>query len=96
MGVVPIYAILRHLSKVLDFHSENLVACHLTFAVEIRHRFVLGDTDCNNHIGRGKQVYMYIYHAQYTHTELKSKCLQYRCKNVNRGCHTLEIRMNGT
>ena len=61
MGVVLIYAFLRHLSKVLDFHDENLVTCHLTFVVEIRYRFALGDMDCENHIGRGEQVYIYTY-----------------------------------
>ena len=61
MGVVLIYAFLRHLGKVPDFHSENLATCHLTFVVEIRHRFALGDMDCDNHIGRGEQVYIYIY-----------------------------------
>jgi len=54
MGVVPIYAFLRHLGKVPDFHSENLATCHLTFVVEIRHRFALGDMDCDNHIRRGE------------------------------------------
>ena len=63
MGVVQIYAFLRHLGKVLDFHGENLVTCHLTFAVEIRHRFALGDMDCDNHTEKGKQVYLYIHYA---------------------------------
>ena len=54
MGVAQIYAFLRHLGKVLDFHGENLVTCHLTFAVEIRHRFALGDMDCDNHIEKGE------------------------------------------
>ena len=53
MGVVPIYAFLRHLGKVLDFHDENPATCHLTFVVEIRHRFALGDMDCDNHTERG-------------------------------------------
>ena len=48
MGVVPIYAFLRYSSKGLDFHDENLVTRHLTFAVEIRHHFTLGDIDCDN------------------------------------------------
>ena len=63
MGVVQIYAFLRHLGKVLDFHGENLATCHLTFAVEIRHRFALGDMDCDNHIEKGEQVHLYIHHA---------------------------------
>ena len=45
MGVVPIYAFLRHLGKVSDFHDENLATCHLTFMEKIRHRFALGDVD---------------------------------------------------
>ena len=53
MGMVPIYAFLRHLGKVPDFHSENLMTCHLTFAAEIRHRFAFGDMDCDDHTGRG-------------------------------------------
>ena len=60
MGVVSIYAFLRHSGKVPDFHGKNPTTCHLTFAVEIRHRFALGDMDCDNHIGRGEQVYTYI------------------------------------
>ena len=37
-GVVPIYAFLRHLSKVPDFHCENPARSHLTFLAKIRHR----------------------------------------------------------
>ena len=33
MGVVLIYAFLRRLSKVPDFHGENLARSHLTFMV---------------------------------------------------------------
>ena len=69
MGVVPIYTFLRHSDKVPDFHGENSATCHLTFVVEIRHHFALGDMDYENHIGRGKQVYIYIHHAQCKHTE---------------------------
>ena len=54
MVVVPINAFLRHSSKVPDFHGENPMTCHLTFVVEIRHRFALGDMDYDNHTGRGK------------------------------------------
>ena len=75
MGVVPIYAFLRHSGKVLDFHGENPATCHLTFATEIRHRFALGDMDCDNHTERGEQVYIYMHHAQCKHTEQESKCL---------------------
>ena len=49
-------------SKVLDFHGENLATYHLSFAAEIRHYFVLGDMDYDNHIR--KRVSRYIY----THT----------------------------
>ena len=35
-----------------DFHGENPVTCHLTFAVEIRHLFALGDMNCDNHTVR--------------------------------------------
>ena len=72
MGVISIYAFLRHSGKVLDFHGENLAICHLTFMVKIRHHFALGDMDCDNHIGRGEQVYIYVHHAQCKHTEQKS------------------------
>ena len=75
MGVVPIYAFLRHSSKVPDFHGENSATCHLTFTAEIRHCFALGEMDCDNHTGRGEQVYIYIHHAQCKHTEQESKCL---------------------
>ena len=61
MGVVPIHAFLRHSSKVLDFHGENPTTCHLTFTVEIRHHFALGNMDRDNHTGRGEQVYIYTY-----------------------------------
>ena len=60
-GVVSIYAFLRHSGKVPDFHGEHPATCHFTFAAEITHHFALGDTDYDNHIGRGKQVYIYIY-----------------------------------
>ena len=59
MGVVPIYAFLRHLSKMLDFHGENLATHHLTFAVKIRYHIALGDMDYDDHIGRGEQVYIH-------------------------------------
>ena len=54
MGVVLIYALIRHSGKVLDFHGENLVTYHITFATEIRHHFALGDMGCDNHTGRGE------------------------------------------
>ena len=55
--------------QILDFHCKNLATCHLTFATEIRHRLALGDIDYDNHTKRGKQVYVYIHHAQCKHTE---------------------------
>ena len=58
-----IYSFLMHSGKVLNFHSKNPATCHLTFAAEIRHRFALGDMDCENHTRRGEQVYIYIHHA---------------------------------
>ena len=61
MGVVLVYALLRHLGKVPNFHGKNLVACHLTFAAEIRNCFALSDMDCDNHTKRGEQEYIYIY-----------------------------------
>ena len=54
MDVVLIYAFLRHLSKVPNFHGENPATCHLTFVVEIRHCFTLGDMDCDNHTEKDK------------------------------------------
>ena len=70
--------------------------------------------DCDNHTERGKQVYIYIYHAQCKHKEQESKCLhplsmaqnigvgslkkkkKYRCRKINKGHYTLEMRTNGT
>ena len=75
MVVVSIYAFLRHSGKVPDFHGENTATYHLTFVVEITHRFALGDMDCDNHTGKGEQVYIYIHHVQCKHTEQESKCL---------------------
>ena len=54
MGVVPVYAFLRHLGEVPDFHGENLVTCHLTFMAEIRHHFALGDMNYDSHTRRGE------------------------------------------
>ena len=56
-------------SKVPDSHSENPATCHLTFTMEIRHCFALGDMDFDNHTKRGEQVYIYIHHAQWKHTK---------------------------
>ena len=102
MGVVPIYAFLRHLGKMPNFHDKNSATCHLTFTTEIRLRFALGDTDCDNHTGKGRQVYMYIHHAQCKHTKSKvNTCIprawpKNRCRKVNRSRHTLEMMTNGT
>ena len=45
MSMVPVYAFLRHLGKVLDFHGENPATRHLTFATKIRYRFALNDME---------------------------------------------------
>ena len=37
---------------------------------KIRHRFALGDMDCDNHTGREEQVYIYIHHAQCKHIDI--------------------------
>ena len=58
MSMVPVYAFLRHLGKVLDFHGENPATRHLTFATKIRYRFALNDMDCDNHTRGGEQVYI--------------------------------------
>ena len=71
MGVVLIYAFLRHSGKVLGFHGENPTTCHLTFTAKIRHRFALGNMDCDNHIGRDEQVYIYTYIIHNTSTQSK-------------------------
>ena len=73
MGVVPIYAFLRHSGKVLDFYDENPATFHHIFAAKIRHHFALGDMDCVNYTKRGEQVYIYIHHVYCKHTELESK-----------------------
>ena len=75
MGVALIYTFLRHSGKVPNFHGENPATCHFTFVEEIRHHLALGDMDYYNHTRRGKQVYIYIHHAQCKHTEQESKCL---------------------
>ena len=71
MGVVPIYAFLRHLGKVLDFLGKNPATCHPTFTMEIRHRFALGDMDCDDHTKRGEQVYIYTYLMHNASTQSK-------------------------
>ena len=71
ISVVSIYAFLRHSGKVPNFHGENLATCHLTFAAEIRHRFALGDMDCDNHTKRGEQVYIHISCTMQTHKARK-------------------------
>ena len=75
MGVVQIYAFLRHLGKVLDFHGENLATSHLTFMAEIRHHFALGNMDFDNHTGRGEWGYISIHRAQCKYIEKESNCL---------------------
>ena len=68
----------------------------------------LSDTDCDNHTKRGKQIYIYIYiHTYIMHNvSTQSKKVNtyiprvwlkiYKCRKINRGCHTLEIKTNGT
>ena len=63
MGVVPIYDFLRHSSEVPDFHGENPVTCHLTFAAEIKHRFALVTwTVTITSEGASRYIYTYIMH----------------------------------
>ena len=63
MGVVPIYAFLRHSSKEPDFHGENPATCHLTFTVEIRLCFAIGDMDYAITLeGASRYIYTYIIH----------------------------------
>ena len=54
MGMVSINAFQMCLKLLPNFHGENPATCHLTFATEIRHRFALGDMDCDNHTERGE------------------------------------------
>ena len=73
MGMIPIYAFLKHSGKVPDFHSRNPATCHLTFTAEIRYRFVLDDIDYDNHTRRGEQPSRYIYiHISCTMQEHKA------------------------
>ena len=58
-GCGPNLSFLRRSSKVPDFQGENPATCHLTFTMDIRHHFALGDMDYDNHIRRGEQVYIY-------------------------------------
>ena len=71
MSVVSIYTLLRHLNKVPDFYGENMATSHLTFTAEIRHRFILGDMDYDNHTGRGEQVYIYTYIMHNASTQIR-------------------------
>ena len=83
MGVVPIYAFLRHLGKVPAFHNKNPVTCHLTFAMEIRHRFALGDMDCVNHTGRGSRyTYTYIMHNASTQSRKVNAYIPRACTKI--------------
>ena len=84
--MVLIYAFLWHLSRVPNFHGENPATCQVTFVVEIRHRFALGGMDYDDHTRRGGAgIYTYI---------MNNASIQSR--KVNKGRHTLEMRMNGT
>ena len=64
IGFGPNLCFPKAFSKVPDFHDENLVTYHLTFAAEIRHRFALSDIDYDNHTGRKvcRYIYTYIMH----------------------------------
>ena len=63
--------------------------------------FALGDMDYNDHIGRGEQVYIHTSCTMQAHRERKQMPTslehgpKYRCRKVNRGCHTLEMWKNG-
>ena len=63
--------------------------------------FALGDMDYNDHIGRGEQVYIHTSCTMQAHRARKQMPtslehgLKYRCRKVNRGCHTLEMWKNG-
>ena len=102
MGVVPIYASLKHSSEVPDFYGKNLVRSRLTFVAEIRHRFALGDMDFDDHTKKGGAgIYTYIMHNVSTQSRKVNAYIprawpKYRCRKVNRGHHTLEMRTNGT
>ena len=68
-GMVPIYAFLWHLSRAPDFHDENPAMYHLTFTVEIRYHFALGDMDYDDHTETGgADIYTYIMHNASTQT----------------------------
>ena len=54
-----------------NFHIENPATCHLAFPVEIRHHFALGDTEYDNHTGRGEQVHIYTYIMHNASTQSK-------------------------
>ena len=53
-GCGPNLCFTKAFGKVPDFNGENPMTCQLTFAVEIRHCFALGDMDWDNHTERGK------------------------------------------
>ena len=59
-GCGPNLCFPKVLGQILDSHSKNPMTCHLTFVAEIRHRFALGDMDCDNHTRKG-QVGIYIH-----------------------------------
>ena len=92
MGMVPIYAFLRHSGKVPDFHSENSATCHLTFTIEIRHRFAFNDMDYNDHIERGQAgIYIHTLCTMQAHRAGKKMPTslehgpKYKCRKINRG-----------
>ena len=67
IGVVPIYAFLRHSSKVPNFHDENPMGCHPTFAAEIRHCLPsVTRTVTITPTRASRYIYTYIMHNAYT------------------------------
>ena len=74
MGVVPIYAFLRHSSTVPDFHCENPATCHLNFEAKIRHRLpYVTQTVTITPAEVSRYIYIYIYtcimHNASTHSK---------------------------
>ena len=71
------------------------------FCGENQASLALGDMNYDDHTERGEQIYIYIHHAQCKYTVQESKCLHpqspnYKCRKINEGRHTLEMRTNGT
>ena len=90
MGVVPIYAFLRCSGKVPDFHGKNLATCHLTFMMEIRHCFTLGNMECDNHTRGRVGIYIHTSCTMPAHKARKEMPTslehdpKYSCRKVNK------------